>query len=212
MSIYNTIGISENDWYKSVRFPTSGRKINFYVLCGLPGTGKSTFAEKIKNSYSEGDAIILSRDVIRTNLLWDIRKEPKEIQQKTIHKLDKIVTEKMIDKINCTVRKQKYWGIIIDGCHTDWKTLSYILFCLESFENSNINLYIIGNDESICAYRVTNKKEGDYSDYKSDFSHDAIPSCVVERKRKELKKLLHDYLIHIYNYTDFIVFIPSFRK
>lgn len=212
MSFYNTIGITDKDWYKSVCFPTAGRKVTFYVLCGLPGTGKSTFAEKIKNSYCKGEAIILSRDVIRTNLLWEIRKEPKEIQQKTIHKLDKLVTEKMIDKINYTVRKQKYWGIIIDGCHTEWKTLSFILFCLESFENSIINLYIIGNEESKCAYHVTNKKEGDYSDYKSDFSHDAIPLCVVERKRKEMKKLLNNYLVHVYSYTDFIIFIPSYNK
>ena len=99
MSFYDVVGISEKEWNKSIRFPTSGRKVSFYVLCGLPGTGKSTLAEKIKNSYCEGDAIILSRDVIRTNVLWDIRKEPKEIQQKTIHKLDKIVTEKMISRI-----------------------------------------------------------------------------------------------------------------
>ena len=211
MSFYNLIGIEDKDWQKSVTFPTTGRKVVFSLLCGLPGTGKSTLAEKIKNSYTPDEALIINRDKIRVSILWEIRKEEKKDQEKILKNLDNVVTERIIDIINTTVSKQKYWGIIIDGCHTDWKIMSTMLFCLERFENTIINIYIVGTYESGCKYTLSNKKEGDYSDYKTDASHQSIPLCVFERKRKEMRKLLNVYLAHIYNYADFITFIPSIK-
>ena len=45
------------------------RKPMLYIMVGIPGSGKSTFAEKF--FYSQIDTIIVSRDNIRFNILKD---------------------------------------------------------------------------------------------------------------------------------------------
>lgn len=195
---------------KQLFFPTSGRKVSFFVLCGLPGVGKTTLANEIKSCYFENDAIILSRDEIRVDILWEMRKDEPEKQKETTLYLDDQVSEKMISKIHECVDQDKYYGIIIDGCYTNWKDLLWLLLEINNFKNDPIiNLLIIGNENSKCHYLISDKKEGDYSDYNEDGTHKTIPFCVLQRKRKELKDLLEKRIDSLYNHIDFIVFLDQ---
>lgn len=70
--------------------------MNIYILCGLPGSGKSTWS---KNNYKEKNAIILSNDYFRTMLtgyyLFD------ESYEKFIHKCMKECLKTAVnDKFN----------------------------------------------------------------------------------------------------------------
>ena len=46
----------------------NGRKIRLIMLCGIPGSGKSTFAETYFSS--EKNTVIISRDAIRLLTRW----------------------------------------------------------------------------------------------------------------------------------------------
>lgn len=198
-----------------VFLPTQ-RKISFFITCGLPGTGKTTFCEKIKNYYPENEAIILSRDYIRGNILWQIRKKSKEEQKTVIENLDFKVTEELVQIIT-SIREEyeefQYKAIIIDGCHTNWKTLTSIILAIGDIKNKcNIYLCIIGDNLSQCCHNVTYKEEGDYSDYKEDFTHDSVPECVIKKKRNEMELLLTKYLEFISYYVDAICMYPAYSK
>lgn len=201
--------INSDDVFQTIIYPTSGRKTSFFVTCGIPGTGKSTYCRLLRNKFVEGDCKIINRDEIRGNLLWELRKEESEIQKEKIKKLDKLVSKKVIEEIINCLNEKKYFGIIIDGCHTEWKTLARLLKFLNTIENSIINLLIVGYYNSPCNYKTSNKKEGDYSDYDENFNHNTIPLEVLTRKRDEMKFLfLHFFEFMIPN-IDYVFVLPN---
>lgn len=202
--------IKSNDFFPTAGiYATSGRRTSFYVLCGIPGTGKSTYAKILQNKYVEGDCIIISRDEIRGNLLWDLRKEEKEKQKEKIKKLDYLVSQKVLDTIEERLSQRKYFGVIIDGCHTNYKILFKLLQFLNTFDDAIVNLLIVGYCDSPCNYTITNKKEGDYSDYDENFQHNAIPQNVLQRKRDEMRFLFTNLFEFMLMYIDYIHVLPN---
>lgn len=189
------------------------RKTTFYITCGLPGTGKTTFCDKIKSYYSENEAIILSRDKIRGHILWNIRKMKEEEKKLIVNDLDNKVTEELIRILKNFQENFEYKAIIIDGCHTFWKTLLTLILSIADFKNNCIIcLCIIGDENSQCCHNITHKNEGDYSDYKEDFTHDSVPECVIKKKKVELENLLEKYLEFISYYVDYIYKLPAYSK
>ena len=144
--------------------PNNGRT-TVWVTCGIPGVGKTTISEAIRSAYPPFHCAVVSRDEIRTDIL-------------------------MLDEEN-----QKHWSaIVIDGCHTDYKTLEGLLIFLGQFGSRVlIHLMLIGDADSVCYHSINDRKEGDYSDYGPHGHHQALPDCVVKRKRAEMKDLLDNH-------------------
>lgn len=60
-----------------------------YILCGIPGSGKSTWARKIVNEYGNDKVAWVSRDRIR----FDLVKPEEEYFSRETEVMDKFVTE-----------------------------------------------------------------------------------------------------------------------
>lgn len=60
-----------------------------YILCGIPGSGKSTWARKIVNEYGNDKVAWVSRDKIRFNLV----KPEEEYFSRETEVMDKFITE-----------------------------------------------------------------------------------------------------------------------
>ena len=181
----------------------------FSVITGETGTGKSVYSHLLQQKYKTDDCKIISRDKIRGNILWELRKEEPKDQKEKIQKLDKLVSKKVIEEINNIIKENKYKGVIIDGCHTHWKTLSKLLDFLQPIENSVINLLIVGNHFSEINYNISNREEGDYGDYDANFNHNSIPFSVLTRKREEMKELFTHYFEFMQPFIDYIFFLPN---
>lgn len=193
-------------------FPTSRRKISIFIFCGIPGTGKSTYSKILQNKFVEGDCKIISRDELRGNLLWEMRKEEQEEQNKKRKKLDKLVSKKVFEEISLAIEENKFSGIIIDGCHTDWKILAKLLQFVNKIENTIIHVLIVGNYVSETNWEISNKKEGDYSDYDEKFNHEKIPLEVLSRKRNEMRVLFSYYFQFMIPLIDYVSVLPKRNK
>lgn len=189
-------------------FPTSRRKISIFIFCGIPGTGKSTYSKILQNKFVEGDCKIISRDELRGNILWELRKEEQEKQNEKIKKLDKLVSKKVYEGISSAIEENKFSGIIIDGCHTNWKTLAKLLQFVNKIENTIIHVLIVGNYVSETNWKISNKKEGDYSDYDDQFNHEKIPLEVLSRKRTEMRVLFSHYFQFMIPLIDYVSVLP----
>lgn len=60
-----------------------------YILCGIPGSGKSTWARKIVNEYGNDKVAWVSRDKIR----FDLVKPEEEYFSRETEVMDKFVAE-----------------------------------------------------------------------------------------------------------------------
>lgn len=87
--------------------------ITLYLMCGAPGSGKSTY---IKNNKTENDAVI-SRDIIRFSLV----KENEEYFSK-----ENLVFNTFINEINKAI-KTGFPAIYIDATHLNEKARNKVL-------------------------------------------------------------------------------------
>ena len=93
---------------------------NLYVLCGIPGCGKSTFIEKHMVSFG-GTTNVVSRDEIRFSLVAENEEYfSKETQ----------VFEKFIEKIKDSL--ENYDNTIVDATHINKSSRSKLLNALNS--------------------------------------------------------------------------------
>lgn len=189
-------------------------RTTIWILCGIPGTGKTTVAELLRNAYPPFRAVTISRDEIRTDLIYDFSKLDRETRENKMNMLDEFTSWEVIRRIrkliNGTPREERFSAIIIDGCHTNYMTLLELLLYLEQFGNQVIvNLMILGDEESVCCHAINDRKEGDYSDYGPHGHHQALPNVVIERKRKEMHELLRQRSKDIFKRVDEIYCIPD---
>ena len=196
-------------------------RVSVWITCGIPGTGKTTLSETIRNAYPPYSCAVVSRDEIRTDLLWDSRKLDRKTQKLQNKWMDRMTSWEVQERLARMLDDpKKHWnGIVVDGCHTDANTLENLLEFLNQYENRIIvHLIIVGDEDSPCFHAINDRKEGDYSDYGPHGHHQSLPHCVVQRKREEMKDLLENHLNCIVPHVDDVFWIrecagrPAFSK
>lgn len=183
----------------------------FHIFVGLPGTGKTTRAKEIAEQL-EGTHLIISRDIVRCDLIWEYRKLDQKEKDKKMSFLDEAVSEQI--RIKILNNYEKYDNILIDGCHTNAICLLDLIIFIRKLNDcaSVIYLVFIGDEFSKCNHVITNKKEGDYSDYNEDKTHFAIPKEVFFRKREELTELFTKFFNIIRHSVDSMHFLIAWHE
>ena len=120
----------------------------------------------------------------------------------------------MIKTIKNVWNQDQYSGIIIDGCHTEWKTLKELLDSVRQYcAQATISLLLIGNCHAKCGHLLNNHQEGDYSDYNlNEYTHKSVPSVVFQKKKAQYQELLENHSDDIYSITDYIFVIPAYSS
>lgn len=186
-----------------------------WITCGIPGTGKSTIAKLLHKAYSPLYSKIISRDVIRSELIQEVNQiTDEEVRKQQLKIMDDFVSSlviKQIHRLVCNTKKEdRCAAIIIDGCHTDYMTLLELLLTLNQLQDQVlINLLVVGDEDSICCTSVNHKKEGDYSDYGPNGLHKAVPKIIIDRKRKEFHELIRHRSKDIFKLIDGLFCVPD---
>jgi predicted kinase len=88
-----------------------------YILCGVPGSGKSTWARK-QIEELDGKGIIISRDVIRFSMLGD---------DDAYFAHEDAVFDEFIKEIQEAINDQEHTSIFIDATHLNEKNRNKVL-------------------------------------------------------------------------------------
>ena len=88
-----------------------------YILCGVPGSGKSTWARKQVEEL-DGKGIIISRDAIRFSMLGD---------DDAYFAHEDAVFDEFIKKIQEAINDQEHTSIFIDATHLNEKNRNKVL-------------------------------------------------------------------------------------
>ena len=88
-----------------------------YILCGVPGSGKSTWARK-QIEELDGKGIIISRDAIRFSMLGD---------DDAYFAHEDAVFDEFIKKIQEAINDQEHTSIFIDATHLNEKNRNKVL-------------------------------------------------------------------------------------
>lgn len=183
----------------------------FYITVGLPGVGKTTFCKKMERLCPPEHFQIVSRDKIRCELLKDYKVEKN---------LDKMVSERVVYEITNIVRHTPARVIMVDGCYTLYSSLKWLLLRIQRLMNTyiiqrwaryEINLCIIGSPSSPCCHPLTDRKIGDYTDYKG--SAHSVPKPVYENKKRQFEQLIQkDFFHDVAQCCDHVFIISSWSK
>lgn len=198
-------------------YPVSGKRKNFFVTVGMPGTGKSTFCCNLYKNCLPGTAKLICRDVVRAAMVWHTKNLTSE-QQELVHEdIDNVVTERVVNIFSETLADEPDVStFIIDGCHTSFECLRYLLeaitgACGMKEVDFAIHLCVIGTPLSKINHTQSNRLKNDFSDYNQDGSHTAVPACIVKQKREEFWRLVTPTLFEfIIDLCDYIYSIPSY--
>lgn len=210
--------ISENPLFISGFYPVSNKRKNIFVTVGLPGTGKSTFCERIYNNCIRGTAKIFCRDKYRIKIVNKKRDLPLEKQLDLFKNIDSAVTAAEIDDFAASIVGDSHLStFLFDGCHTLYADLQILLesihqVCDRLNESYALHLCVLGSPLSKTNHTLTNKKKNDFSDFDTEGNHHAVPVCVMNMKRKEFFALTHpESFNRILEYCDYVYSIPAFN-
>lgn len=180
-----------------------------WITCGLPGVGKSAFAKRIFEAYPPLTCKMITRDVVRTDLLWEDR---KKVPGATTTLLDQRVSDAVIESIKRNLESEPA-AIIVDGCHVEYHCLLQLVQFLHTFGDKVMtNLIIMGDERSWSNHELSNKEEGDYSDFGPQGRHTALPLKVFEKKQKQFFELLRTSKFQdIKHYLDYCFVVPAYR-
>lgn len=179
-----------------------------WITCGLPGVGKSTFAQRLFGAYPPLACRIISRDVVRTDLLWEERKGDLG---GIIENLDKKVSDKVLELLMSNLKDHPA-ALIIDGCHVEYQCLLQLVRFLHCYGDAvMINLIIMGDERSRSNHNLSNKEIDDYSDFGTQGKHTALPLKVFEKKQQQCFELLRTSKFQdIMHYIDYCFTIPAY--
>jgi len=117
--------------------------ITVYVMIGLPGSGKSTYAQKL---IDDGDAdVIISRDSIREQLCYCEKGEKVVLNKEKENKVTKVFNEMIldaafdgkrivIDNLNLKFEYRNSYKSLLSNYYVDWKYI-YV-----EAENLSVNM------------------------------------------------------------------------
>lgn len=190
----------------------------FYITVGLPGVGKTTFCKKLGQFCSPNNFKLISRDEIRYAIIC----EKNSLKSSVEKNLDRTVSERVIYEISDILKHSPSIRIIcIDGCHTLYSSLKWLLLRIQRLMNAplnrwaryEINLCIVGTPNSICNHSFSNASLGDYRDYKEGGTHDSIPKTVFDLKQKQFSQLIQKEFFHdITRCCEHVILVPSWSK
>lgn len=131
--------------------------------------------------------------------------------------MDDLTTDKVMEELIYTINfKPSVRIILIDGCHTCYTDLRWILsrikrICFRCEISYEINLVLVGTPNSDCNHKLTDKKVGDYSDYRPNGKHTALPREVFEKKRKQYEALIQRVPFHdVCRFCQHVLIVPSY--
>ena len=125
-------------------------EMNVYILCGLPGSGKSTWAAK---RAKDSSAMIINKDSLRTMFYGSYRFDGDLeyiIGGCTVELVKKIleynVKDLIIDEYNLTRSKRSFWIDLIDTYLSEEKRKECKIFLVWFKENTrNLSLRTAGD-------------------------------------------------------------------
>lgn len=179
-----------------------------WITCGLPGVGKSAFAKRIFEAYPPLACRMITRDVVRTDILWEDRKKAN----KETYNLDRRVSEAVLERLKDNLEDHPA-AIIVDGCHVEYHCLLQLVQFLHAYGNDVMtNLIIMGDERSWSNHELSSKDEGDYSDFGPNGRHTSLPLAVFEKKQKQFFELLRTSKFQdIKHYLDYCFVVPAYR-
>lgn len=188
---------------------------NVYITMGLPGTGKTSFCERLYSGFPPGQCKLIKRDQVRMDLLWDIRKEDPKKQEEQLKNIDNLTTEAVIEAFYAAYDNSNYAGFIIDGCHTEARTMLALLNAIRGVVQDEpvvVTVCIVGCPYSGSYYQLTDQSEGDYSGFERDGKHTSIPLIVYNKKKRQMLEFLNDTdAFETMSYlADSYLIVPSF--
>lgn len=103
-----------------------------YILCGLVGSGKSTWARE-KAMQDDMTAVIINRDSIRTMVkgqyIYDSKIEPtiRDMARACVKEAFKRQHDIIIDETNITKVKRLEWIMLLRELESKWRSIDLIL-------------------------------------------------------------------------------------
>mgnify|MGYP002623180416 CR=1 FL=1 len=97
------------------------KRKNLYLMCGIPGSGKSTWCYKFLD-YEDENAAYISRDKIRFSYLKD--------EDEYFSKEDEVFTT-FVSSISDTIDTDKIENILVDATHLNEKSRNKVLKYLD---------------------------------------------------------------------------------
>lgn len=116
-------------------------RVNLYLLCGIPGSGKSTWSKQFVTQHEK--SIRISRDEIRFSLL-----KPGEPYQ--AHQKEEFF--KFCEKIQEAIDSEEYNYVIADATHMTEKSRNRVLDRL-NLENVDVTVVNFMVSYSLCVER-----------------------------------------------------------
>lgn len=111
------------------RYKLEGHKIVAFVMCGIPGAGKSTWVKE-----NHPDLVMISRDIIRAELGHTANADEKAVLSNSI---ENEVTREEYSKIAKCVKQKR--SFIVDDTNTNPKYRNNLIETLKSY-----GVYIVG--------------------------------------------------------------------
>ena len=118
-----------------------------FLLCGVPGSGKSYWAKNRFMPYNP-NTIYISRDEVRFSILND--------NEEYFAHEDEVFDE-FVRRINNAINNKEVDNVIIDATHLNWKSRNKVLSRLD--EIWNVTAVVFDTPLEICLNR-NDKREG----------------------------------------------------
>jgi predicted kinase len=159
------------------------------LVCGLPGSGKSFFAQKLS---IKTDALYLNSDILRKELFPTNRTYSEKEKQE--------VYDTLLERASHAIKTNK--SVVVDA--TFYKnSLRIPFYTLAKQLNCPLTLFKIEADETLIRERTSKTRpdsEADFNVYlklKNSFEPIEIPFCTLQSERNNIDTLLTEALNYL---------------